>query len=160
MVVLVKLFEHVQYMKVDPLAKLTTTQRENFASLAHTCLYSIMMYFVENVQPQLTHHAHGRYLNNATRDTKLLSTQSLEVIYSTLLTLQSSSQLFTRGSFGVAGRSPVAQQLIKDESHNLLLSVRDILFKFFDSAFKIAAHRDSAFGLRQNRLSDVAIVWL
>ena len=49
--------------------------------------------------------------------------------------------------------------LLKKEN-NLLVTMKDPLYTFFKNAFQLSSSRDMTFGAKQNRLSDVALVWM
>jgi hypothetical protein len=72
--VLTKMFEFLQYKKVDPELMSNQVQRGYYKDLAEQTLFIINMYFVENVQQHDQALPGRRYQPNVNRETKLLST--------------------------------------------------------------------------------------
>jgi hypothetical protein len=61
LIVLTKLFEYLQYMKVDPLIKSNQVEGERYKDLAEQTLLIINMYFVEQVLQEYSMHHNGRF---------------------------------------------------------------------------------------------------
>lgn len=91
-----KMFEYVQYKKVDPELTSDKNEIDFFKEIAEQTLFTINMYFVENTTLNDFKIPGRRYQTNINRENKLLSTQSMECIHMALTAMLSSSQLFSK----------------------------------------------------------------